>query len=159
MSTAKKKVPQDVSLRFTRKTSSSIRSQRCSLYDKYHIKTEYDMNYKFICYYCKNKSHSRYEFKNHKESLHHQVRAKGVHCMTNVTSKQNMTWTTSSFVITAKMKVTRDTSLRITRKVFTINSEPKVFTVWQMSHWNEIWHELQVHVWSLQKWKLLEIWV
>ena len=65
--TAKTKVTQEASLRITRKTSSSIRSHRYSLYDKCHIKTEYDMNYKSIYNHCKNESHSRYEFKNHKE--------------------------------------------------------------------------------------------
>ena len=53
--TAKMKVTRDASLRITRKTSSSIWSHRYSRYDKCHIKTEYDLNYKSISNHCKTK--------------------------------------------------------------------------------------------------------
>ena len=65
-----------------------------------------------------NKSHSRNEFKNHKKRLHHQFGAQKCSLYDKCHIERNMTWTTSSFVITAKMKVAQEPSLRITGKTF-----------------------------------------
>ena len=46
----------------------------CSLYNMCNIDIDYTMNYKFMCDHCKNESHSRNEFKNHKKILHQQFR-------------------------------------------------------------------------------------
>ena len=122
--TAKTKVTRDASLRITRKTSSSIQSQRCSLYDKCHIKTEYDMNYRFICDYCKNESHSRSELKNHKKNFIINLKPRcPLYDICHIKKEYDMT--PISVVITVKMKITQNASFKNHQRDFIINSRPR----------------------------------
>ena len=77
-------------LRITRKNFLINSEPRCLLHDKCHIKTEYDMNCKFICHYCKKENRLRRKLKNHKKKLCHQFGAKV--CTVWQMSHQNRIW-------------------------------------------------------------------
>ena len=156
MITAKTKIARDASLRITRKNFIINWEPRCSLYDKCHIKMEYDMNYKFICDYCKNKNCLRHEIKNHKKNFITNLEPRwSLYDKGHIKTEYDMNY---KFICDyCKNKSHSRCEFKNHKKNFIINSEPKVFTVWQMSQFNGVLHELEVHMWPLRKRKLLKI--
>ena len=64
------KFAQNTSLRITGKILIiNLEPQKSKLCDKGHIETEYDMNYMFMCNYCKTRFAHSYNLKEHKEVI------------------------------------------------------------------------------------------